>query len=150
MINISVKTKQEARQLFWRTSKVSKLTNSLALIKQENEMKRQDEQTECEIQLREMVDAYAEDVNNGLVRFYELEEGEEGEHYEAYSVKYIINQDGELDDVMILLAGGGPNIWLDTWAREVQGFWGGDKYSRHIYDYDYILDFWLEMYEATR
>ena len=43
----------------------------------------QEQINDCEIQLRQMVDAYAEDVNNGLVRFYELEEGEEGEHYEA-------------------------------------------------------------------
>ena len=121
----------------------------LAEIKQENEMQ-QEQLNDCEIQLRQMVDAYAEDVNNGLVRFYELEEGEEGEHYEAYSVKYIIDQDGEFSDVMILLAGGGPVVWLDTWAREVQGFWGSDKYSRHIYDFDYILDFWEEMYSATR
>ena len=66
----------------------------------------QEQLNDCEIQLRQMVDAYAEDVNNGLVRFYELEEGEEGEHYEAYSVKYIIDQDGQFSDVMILLAGG--------------------------------------------
>ena len=91
---------------------------------------------DCEIQLRRMVDAYAEDVNNGTVRFYELEEGEEGEHYEAYSVKYIINQDGTFEDVMIMLAGGGPVVWLDTWAREIQGFWGSDKYSRNIYGKD--------------
>ena len=110
----------------------------------------QEQINDCKIQLRQMVDAYAEDVNNGLVRFYELEEGEEGEHYEAYSVKYIIDQDGEFSDVMILLAGGGPGVWLDTWAREVQGFWGIYKYSRHIYDFDYILDFWEEMYSATR
>lgn len=105
---------------------------------------------DCEIQLRRMVDAYAEDVNNGSVRFYELEEGEEGEHYEAYSVKYIINQDGTFEDVMIMLAGGGPVVWLDTWSREIQGFWGGDKYSRHIYDFDYILDFWEEMYNCIK
>jgi hypothetical protein len=105
---------------------------------------------DSEIQLRQMVDAIAKDVVNGLVRFYELEEGEEGEYYEAYSVKYIIDQDGEFSDVMILLAGGGPVVWLDTWAREIQGFWGSDKYSRHIIDFEYILDFWEEMYSATR
>lgn len=105
---------------------------------------------DCEIQLRQMVDAYAEDVNNGSVRFYELEEGEEGEHYEPYSVKYIINQDGTFEDVMIMLAGGGPNIWLDTSSREIQGFWGGDKYSKPIYDFDYILDFWEEMYNCIK
>ena len=110
----------------------------------------QEQLNDCEIQLREMVDAYAKDVNNGLVRFWEPEEGEEGKHYEAYSVKYIIDQDGKFQDVMILLAGGGPVIWLDTLQREVQGFWGSDKYSRPIYDLDYIYDFWEEMYEAVR
>jgi len=51
---------------------------------------------------------------------------------------------------MILLAGGGPNIWLDTHAREVQGFWGSTKYTKPIYDYQYIIDYFEELYQCVR
>ena len=49
---------------------------------------------------------------------------------------------------MIMLAGGGPNIWLDTHAKEVQGFWGSTKYTKYIYDYEYIIDYWAERYDC--
>jgi len=80
--------------------------------------------SESDLQLRSMVNAYAEDVIKGNMRFYPKDDNDQ-DHYEAYNVKYIIDQQGNLEDVMILLAGGGPNIWLDTHAREVQGVYFG-------------------------
>jgi len=107
--------------------------------------------SDSDLQLRSMVDAYAEDVIKGKMRFYLTDEDENDEDiYEAYNVKYIIDQQGNLEDVMILLAGGGPNIWLDTHAREVQGFWGSTKYTKYIYDHEYILDYWEEQYQCIR
>ena len=107
--------------------------------------------SDCDLQLRRMVDAYAEDVIKGKMRFYLTDEDENDEDiYEAYNVKYIIDQQGNLDDVIILLAGGGPNIWLDTHAQEVQGFWGSTKYTKPIYDYEYIVDCWDEMYSCVK
>jgi len=103
------------------------------------------------IQLRRMVDAYAEDVIKGKMNFYpEDDEGNEVEHYEAYAIKYVVDSQGNLEDVMIMLAGGGPNIWLDTHAREVQGFWGSTKYTKYIYDYEYIIDYWSEIYDCIK
>ena len=81
--------------------------------------------SESDKQLRKMVDAYA-----------------------AYSIKYVVDSNGNLEDVIIMLAGGGPNIWLDTHAREVQGFWGSTKYTKYIYDYEYIIDYWSEIYDC--
>ncbi len=104
---------------------------------------------DCELQLRGMVNAYAKDVISGKMRFYPEDNNDEN-HYEAYNVKYIIDQQGNLEDVMILLAGGGPNIWLDTHAREVQGFWGSTKYTKYIYDYQYIIDYFDEFYQCIR
>lgn len=107
--------------------------------------------SESDLQLRRMVDSYAEDVIKGKMRFYLTDEDESDEDiYEAYNVKYIIDQQGNLDDVIILLAGGGPNIWLDTHAQEVQGFWGSTKYTKPIYDYQYIIDYFDEQYQCVR
>jgi hypothetical protein len=104
-----------------------------------------------ELQLRQMVDAYAEDVIKGKMRFYLTDEDESDEDiYEAYSIKYIVDQSGNLEDVIIMLAGGGPNIWLDTHAQEIQGFWGTTKYTKNIYDYQYIIDYFYEDYQCVR
>ena len=104
---------------------------------------------DCDLKLRRMVDAYAEDVNKGKMRFYP-EDDNDDDYYEAYSVKYIVDQQGNLDNVIILLAGGGPNIWLDTYAQEIQGFWGLTKYTKPIYDFQYIIDYFDEQYQCVR
>ena len=69
----------------------------------------------------------------------------EAENYlEVYDVKYIVNDDGLFQDCILMVAGGGPNIWIDTWSQEVQGFWGSDKVALPIYDYEHIKDYWEE------
>tara|TARA_R100001460_G_scaffold99894_1_gene143300 strand:- start:61 stop:396 length:336 start_codon:yes stop_codon:yes gene_type:complete len=105
--------------------------------------------SESDLQLRSMVNAYAEDVNKGKMRFYP-EDDNDDDYYEAYSIKYIIGDDGSFHDVMIMLAGGGPTIWLDTWRQEIRGSWGCDTYTKYIYDHDYILDYWEEQYQCIR
>ena len=104
---------------------------------------------ETELRLKSMVDSYAEDVINGKMKFYP-EDDDDDNYYEAYSVKYIVDQSGNLEDVMVMLAGGGPNIWLDTNAQEIQGFWGGDKYTKYIYDYEYIIEYFDEQYSCLK
>ena len=104
---------------------------------------------DCDLQLRGMVDAYAEDIIKGKMRFYPEDDNDE-DYYEAYNIKYIVDQQGNLQDIIILLAGGGPNIWLDTHAQEVQGFWGSTKYTKPIYDYQYIIDYFDEQYQCVR
>jgi diphthamide synthase subunit DPH2 len=101
--------------------------------------------------LRRMVDGIAEDVVQGRMRFFPDDESVaddmNGEKfYEVYNTKYIIGDDGSFHDVMLMLAGGGPVIWLDTWSQEIRGSWGSDKYTKYIYDYDYVLDYWEEEY----
>ena len=114
--------------------------------------------TDCEKKLRRMVDKIAEDVTEGRMRFFPDDEsvvddlnadpvtGIFSTFYEVYNTKYIIGDDGTYHDVMIMLAGGGPTIWLDTWAAEIQGSWGSDKYTKYIYDYEYINDHFEEQY----
>jgi diphthamide synthase subunit DPH2 len=101
--------------------------------------------------LRRMVDGIAEDVVQGRMRFFPDDESVVDDmngqtFYEVYNTKYIIGDDGSFHDVMLMLAGGGPVIWLDTWSQEIRGSWGSDKYTKYIYDYDYVLDYWEEEY----
>ena len=69
-----------------------------------------------------------------------LDEGEEApEDYEqadmldyfgdVYDVRYIVGQDRELRGLQLLVAFGGPNIWVDTMSESVALFWWGDNAS---------------------
>jgi len=46
----------------------------------------------------------------------------------VYSERYLIDSDGELIEVQMMVAGGGPTIWVHCSANsvEVHGYWGGD------------------------
>ena len=46
----------------------------------------------------------------------------------VYDERYLLNSSGELIEVQLMVAGGGPSIWVHCWANsvEVHGYWGGD------------------------
>ena len=46
----------------------------------------------------------------------------------VYSERYLIHSDGELIEVQLMVAGGGPSIWVHCSANsvEVHGYWGTD------------------------
>jgi len=45
----------------------------------------------------------------------------------VYDIKYIVDSDGSYYGAELLVAGGGPNIYVDTRNMEVQGYWGCDR-----------------------
>ena len=47
----------------------------------------------------------------------------------VYSERYLIDSDGELIEVQLMVAGGGPSIWVHCSANsvEVHGYWGTDR-----------------------
>ena len=94
-------------------------------------------------QLRDMCKRYAADASAGEMRFWFDEDDDN--HYEAYSIRYIIDGSGGYLGARLMLAGGGPTVWLDTFEGEIQGFWGSDRCSFPIYDYEYIDEYWEEM-----
>ena len=102
--------------------------------------------TTCYRQLREMVNSYADDATNGKMLFYPGDD--EDPKYEAYSLQYTINGDGTYLGVKVMLAGGGPTVWLDTYQEEICGYWGSDKYTRIISDFEYIDEYWEDMYKC--
>lgn len=46
---------------------------------------------------------------------------------EALDIEYIIGSDGEYRGARILVAFGGPNIWINTKTSQVEGYWWGDS-----------------------
>ena len=78
------------------------------------------------------------------------EDGDE-EYYldDNYNTDYIWRRGFGLMGVRLMVAAGGPTIWIDTYAEEVQGFWGGDVVKVPIpRDTCYAIDDYFEMYAA--
>jgi hypothetical protein len=70
-----------------------------------------------------------------------MEQDEYGETQSVYDylqdvldIEYIVNSKGEYLGARILVAFGGPNIWINTRTKQVEGYWWGDScimsYSR--------------------
>ena len=97
--------------------------------------------------LRDMCKRYAEEARAGDMVFWPVD-GLMNDHYEAYAIRYIIDGSGEYLGARLMLAGGGPTVWIDTWEGEIQSFWGSDNCSFPIWDYEYIDDYWEEMYKC--
>ena len=53
---------------------------------------------------------------------------------DTYSIRYLVDHEKRYLGAKILCAGGGPTIWVDTWTREVEGYWGGDRVTEHFID----------------
>ncbi len=69
------------------------------------------------------------------------EDFDENEHTGAYDwlsdvldIRYIVNKDNEFISAQVLVAFGGPNIWVNFDTKTVEGYWGGDRASANFTD----------------
>ena len=46
---------------------------------------------------------------------------------DALSIEYVTDSNGDYRGALVLVAFGGPNIWIDTRWKEVRGAWWGDS-----------------------
>lgn len=70
--------------------------------------------------------------------FYECEDenDEDGRWYfeDAYNIDYVWRLGYGLIGVRVMVACGGPNIWVDTFEETVHGYWGGDEAIAYLTD----------------
>lgn len=69
------------------------------------------------------------------------EDFDENEHTGAYDwlsdvldIRYIVNKENEFISAQVLVAFGGPNIWVNFDTKTVEGYWGGDRASANFTD----------------
>ena len=76
----------------------------------------------CEEQLRRMCKSIAEDMTEGdrLQANSYMEKN-------VYDIEWITHQDHSYKAARLLVAGGGPNIWVNLQTNTVDGYWGCDK-----------------------
>jgi len=105
----------------------------------------------CEEQLRRMCKNIADDITNPVMR-KDPETGEKREETAmewmegTYDIRYYVRQDKSYLGAEILVAGGGPTIWVNTYTQQVEGYWGGDRVNVPFSDNLGLDDYCEEMY----
>ena len=68
---------------------------------------------------------------------------------DVLDIQYIINQDKTYRGARILVAFGGPNIWVNTQSGQVEGYWWGDNAFAGFMDNIGLDDYLEEMYSCS-
>ena len=102
-------------------------------------------------QLRRM----CKDIANGITDPEEITDEETGEKRTetahdwlegTYDIRYLVDSSKRYLGAEIMCAGGGPTIWVDTWDKEVKGYWGSDRVTWAFIDNLGLDDYCEEMY----
>ena len=82
----------------------------------------------CNEQLERMVKNIALDITEGKPETaYEYME-------DVYNIEWITHQDHSYKAARLLVAGGGPNIWVNLQDMNVEGYWGCDRVTEPFID----------------
>ena len=110
----------------------------------------------CGEQLRRMCKRIADDITEkAITRYngYETDHDEDDEGTLAsrfmdhtYDIRYYVDRDKRYLGAEIMCAGGGPTIWVNTYTKYVEGYWGGDKVLEPFIDELGLDDYCEEMY----
>jgi len=105
----------------------------------------------CEEQLRRMCKNIANGISSpvmvtdeetGEIRDQSASEWMEG----TYDIRYYVDRDKGYLGAEILVAGGGPTVWVNLYTNEVEGYWGGDRVRVPFSDNLGLDDYCEEMY----
>ena len=94
----------------------------------------------CEEQLRRMCKNIADSISSPNPKFIGPEDEEPRQETASdwmegvYDIEWITHQDKTYKAARLLVAGGGPNIWVNLQTDTVDGYWGTDKYSHGFVD----------------
>jgi hypothetical protein len=65
---------------------------------------------------------------------------------DVYDIRYIVDREKRYYSAEMMVAGGGPTIWVSLNEMEVQGYWGGDRVNVPFSDNLGLDDYCEEMY----
>ena len=105
----------------------------------------------CGEQLRRMCKNIADDISNPVMR-KDPETGEKrqesaGDWMEGtYDIRYYVDRDKRYLGAEVMVAGGGPTIWVNLYTKEVEGYWGGDRVTEPFIDELDLDGYCEEMY----
>ena len=93
----------------------------------------------CEGQLHRMCKSVAEDITDGKISVDKWMDG-------VYDIEWTTHRDHGYRAARLLVAGGGPTIWVNTMTDNVEGYWGTDKVKYYYEDNIGLDDYLLEMH----
>ena len=64
----------------------------------------------------------------------------------TYDIRYYVDSSKRYMGAELMVAGGGPTIWVNTYTKYVEGYWGGDKVLEPFIDNLGLDDYCQEMY----
>ena len=108
----------------------------------------------CEEQLVRM----CKDIANSISEPQEITDEETGEKRTetahdwmegVYDIRYIVDREKRYFSAELLVAGGGPTVWVSLNEMEVQGYWGGDRVNVPFSDNLGLDDYLEEMYACS-
>ena len=97
----------------------------------------------CDQQLRRMCKNIAEGITEGKSASHWFDDGND-----VYDIEWITYQDGRYKAARLLVAGGGPTIWVNMHTHEVEGYWASDRVIEPFID-NIGLDEYLEELHAS-
>ena len=107
----------------------------------------------CEEQLRRMCKNIADGITNPVISNDEQEDGSVEQHGGAsewmegvYDIRYIVDREKRYYSAELMVAGGGPTIWVSLNEMMVQGYWGGDRVNVPFSDNLGLDDYCEDMY----
>ena len=107
--------------------------------------------TATDTQLSDHVKYIADKISNG----FDDETNDDGEPLSAFDylqdaldIEYIVNSKKEYLGARVLVAFGGPNIWVNTRTKTIEGYWWADKATASFDDGIGLDDALEELYNC--
>ena len=96
----------------------------------------------CDEQLERMCKNIAKDITEG--------DRLQANSYmqDVYDIEWITHNDHSYKAARLLVAGGGPNIWVNLQTNTVDGYWASDRFSWGFVDNIGLDDYLKEMHAS--
>ena len=96
---------------------------------------------DCKSKLRRMCKNIAEDITAGKEDANEWME-------DVYDIEWITYQGKTYKSARLMVAGGGPSIWVNLQRNVVQGYWWGDYCEHHFSDQIGLDEYLQEIFDC--
>ena len=103
----------------------------------------------CEEQLRRMCKEIAEDITTGNPDDKDSRTASAWME-DVYDIEWITFKDGSYKAARLLVAGGGPTIWVNVKTDEVEGYWAGDHCTEAFQDNLGLHAYLEELHASTK
>jgi|10_taG_2_1085330.scaffolds.fasta_scaffold48881_3 hypothetical protein len=96
----------------------------------------------CTVELENHCKRIAKEIELGQEDYYE--------RFEYYDVEYILDSQLQFKGADVMVAGGGPALWINTKDKKVRGYWWGSTASWEFIDNVDLAGYMEESYENLR